>query len=239
MDRLAIIGCCCAAALLTTNPAHAKPLEAFWQEVPIVDDPTDSSDLTGFRSFELFIQMEPGDYVTIMDVGIASNVGLSLGAGQDFFQHDFGTDKSVHPDFHSFWPDVEYDSRFQMGTAAHDEYQTFLNVDWDPTGLVGVFSGLHIPGVDDSEFTFADSNDHYWFGRFTVNSAGMFGENTSDLGEFLGGQLYMFGDGPNGEFGQSSSITGVVDIPNAFAIPTPGASAILAGLALTTLRRRR
>ncbi len=36
---------------------EAKPIDAFWVEVPVVDSPDDPEDLTGFRSFDLFVTL--------------------------------------------------------------------------------------------------------------------------------------------------------------------------------------
>jgi len=230
-------------ALCIGSPALALPQEAFWVEVPVVDDAADASDLTGFRSFDLFVQLEDGDLVYAQDFKVAGpNTGLSLGPGQDFFQHPAGGDSGVDPTLIGSNGDLVYDTRGQMGTLAFGEFieleTATVDVDWDPAGVEGVW----FPDIfQDPPFVeaFPDADNRYWFARITVNSAGAFGEQTSQLGEFLGGQLFVSGEGPNGDFGMQVPSTGVVDIPNAFEVPAPGAAVFGALGSCVLLRRRR
>jgi hypothetical protein len=234
--QLLLPGCLCAISFAPI--IEAKPIDAFWEEVPVIDDPGDSEDLTGFRSFDLFVTLEPGDVVFAQDFGIAGpNTGLSLGPGQDFFQHTFGSHIEQDAGIVSLFPDVVFDTRGQMGQLGVGEYQPLAPA-WDPSGssiawFISTVDGVPIvPGEP-------DANGEYWFARITVNSVGSFEQPTAALGEFLGGQAFLSGTGPNGDFGMQDPSNGIVDIPNAFAIPTPGAATIIGGFALTQGRRQR
>lgn len=232
-----------ASALFVAGQAMALPQEAYWVEVPVFDDPSDSSDLTGYRTFDLFVSLEDGDVVYAQDFGIAGpNAGLSLGAGQDFFQHAQGSDVEASSSLVGVFPDLTYDTSGRMGELAPGEYQTFLP-DWDPNGTSIVWFPTVVDGQPVVPGT-PDENNQYWFARVTVSSAGAFGSPTSAMGEYLGGQLFISGEGPNGEFGQQVPGSGVVDatqifIPNAFTIPAPGATATLGLLGVMALRRKR
>ena len=244
--RAVVVG----SALAVAGQALALPQEAFWVEVPVVDDPTDASDLTGFRSFDLFIQLEDGDVINAQDFGIAGpNAGISLGAGQDFFQHSSGGDSGVDPALTGSAGDLTYDTRGQMGTLAFGEFIDggtlgIGPVDWDPNGVVGVWA----PNIFNFPLPITqalpDANNRYWMARVTINSQGSFGTPTDSLGEFLGGQAFISGNGPNGDFGQSVAGDGVVDttqffIPNAFIAPSPGVGATMGLFASGMLIRRR
>ena len=221
--------------MLITTITLAGPLDAFWVEVPVVDDPSDSEDLTGFRSFDLFVTLETGDVIFAQDLGIAGpNVGISLGAGQVFFLHPLGDDKASNPLLVDLFPDLTFDTRGQMGVLEWDQYTTPVGpINWDPTGVSGVwFPQSELGGAP------PDANGRYWFARITVSSIGAFGEMTSGFGEFLGGELFLSGDGPNGAFGMIFPPNGVVTIPNAF-IPAPGAGIVLGLLAPVVCARKR
>lgn len=239
---------CCLCALAIAPITQAKPIGAFWEEVPIIDNPDDPTNLTGFRSFDLFIQLEPGDTILSLDSRAPLDStddlytdGLILGDGQNYFQHNLGSDTAMDPVIVPLIPDVIYDSRFQMGLAEHDEYLAYFSPDWVPTGMLASIGVANIGG--DLRPAHPDSSGAFWYGRFTVNSLGNFGDNTSGLNEFLGGQILISGNGPNGVFGGAGIggtgiLDGVVDIPNAF-IPTPGAAIILGGFLLLPGRRHR
>lgn len=236
MNRRYMLCSCCALAI--TAVAHAKPDGAYWVEVPVVDDPGDATDMTGQRSFDLFVRLQPDDGVFAMDSGLAaSNTGIALGPGQDFFQHAFGADKALDPGLNAVFPDLVYDSRFQMGTAIHDEYSVLFAPDWNTAGMHGSFFMSIVDGMGVPALPTADGS--FWFGRFTVNSAGAFGEDTSGLGEYMGGQIFLSGTGSDGDFGMDFPIDGRVDVPNAFAIPSPAGAALLAALPAMRIGRRR
>lgn len=228
----------------------ALPQEAFWVEVPVFDDPTDSSDLTGFRSFDLIIQLEAGDVINAQDFGFAGpNAGISLGAGQSFFQHASGGDSGVDPALTGSFGDITYDTRGQMGTLGFGDFIDTGGiggpvVDWNTSGVTGVWipNVFNLPPLTEAP---ADALNQYLMARITVSSQGSFGSATNNFGEFLGGQVFISGSGPNGEFGMFDAASGVVDttqffIPNAFIIPSPGAGATL-GLFVggMMIRRRR
>jgi len=237
------------STLVVAGQAAALPQEAFWVEVPIVDDATDSADLTGFRSFDLIIQLEEGDIVNAQDFGIAGpNTGIFLGAGQSFFQHPSGGDAGVDPALTGSFGDLTYDTRGQMGTLAFGDFIDggtlgIGAVVWDPAGVVGVWAPniFNIPPITQAP---PDALNQYWMARVTITSQGAFGTATDSLGEFLGGQVFIGGSGPNGEFGMSDAGSGVVDttqffVPNAFSIPSPGGAAMFGLLAGGLLIRRR
>ena len=228
----------CVSALCIAGDAIALPLDAFWVEVPVVDDPSDSEDLTGFRSFDLFVTLETGDVVFAQDFGIAGpNVGIGLGAGQVFFHHPFGTDKASNPLLVDVFPDLTFDTRGQMGVLGWDEYSLPIGpINWESGGADGGFWGVNVPEPGEAP---PDANGHYWFARITVTSIGAFGEMTSGFGEFLGGELFISGIGPNGNFGQQFPPNGVVTIPNAFDVPAPGTVVTLGLISVGMLRRRR
>lgn len=229
-------GCLCALAI--SGIAQAAPMGAYWIEVPVVDDPTDSADLSGLRSFDLFIQVHPDDHVYVVDSLTTQNTGIALGAGQDFFNHEFGGNTPTDPEIiNGFFPDIEFDSRFQMGSLPFDRIVQVAAFDWDPAGMRGTaFTTVEgegpLPGLP-------NAGGGFWAGRFTVNSVGAFGDDTSGLGEYMGGQFFLSGSGPNGDFGMQIASTGVINVPNAFAVPAPTAAAILVALPVMTGTRRR
>ncbi len=232
-----------AAALTIAGSALAVPQGAFWTEVdnsagfaPDLTGPTSS--LTGFRTFDLFVQLEAGDVVTAADFGIAGpNSGLST--NQSVYNHPAGGDAATG--VLGFNANVVFDTFLAMGnldgTAGQISVQSFDISDlsaivavWNPNAPGGFTEAL------------PDGGNVMHLARFSVTSAGLLGDATGDggLGETLGGQLFLSGEGPNGTFGREIAANGVVDVPNAFPpVPTPGAMALfgLAGAAAT--RRRR
>ena len=222
-------------ALVAASGATAVPQEAFWVEVPVVDDPSDTADLTGFRSFDLMIQLEEHDTVFVHALSEPANgAGLSLGQGQVFFNHSLGEDKAVSPALVGLFPDLEYDSRGQVGILAWDEYITLsLPNDWDPAGIS---TAIWQPNAPDSEVV--DSSGLFWAARITVSSVGAFGEHTAGLGEYLGGTIVLGGEGPNGSFGLENVASGRLPIPNAF-IPSPSSAALICIAAPVLLSRSR
>jgi len=222
-----------AAALGIAGSALAVPQGAFWVEVPVVDNPADASVLAGFRSFDLFIQLEAGDVVFAMDSGIAGpNTGLST--TQSIFNHGFGGDAGVNPGFIGFFPDLAFDTTTHMGTLAFGSYGTPVGP-WTWGAVITGVTSVNVPVPGSSS---PDGSGAYHFARITLTSVGAFGEATAALGEYLGGQVFLSGTGLNGEFGGQIPATGVVNVPNAF-VPTPGALALFGLAGAAAARRRR
>lgn len=223
-----------AAALIFAGSALALPQGAFWTEVAIVDDPGDATNMAGLRTFDLWVTMEAGDVLNAADFGIAGpNIGLST--TQTVFNHPFGNDLEPTAFFLGAFPDLEWDTYLAMGDLNGDLGEitvqsanwAVITAVWNPNAPGGFSTASPNSGLD------------LILARITVSSAGGFGDFTG-LFEFLGGELFVSGSGPNGLFGQQIADLqlGVVTVPNAFPIPTPGAVALF-GLAGCVVTRRR
>ncbi len=229
--------------LSMTNAASARPQHMFWTEVDNSAGFTDDilgplTNLTGFRTFDLFVRLETGDTVSLASSGLGIDSGLST--TQSIYDHPVGGDTQTTP-IENF-ENVEWDTFVALGDldgSANPSQIGFvspLNLS-DPNSITAEWNpSLGLP----KDFMLArpDAMNNMWLGRFTVSSAGLFGDATADT-EFLGGQLFLSGEGTNGTFGREIAANGIVDVPNAFLIPTPSAIALfgLAGAAAT--RRRR
>jgi len=229
-------------ALSFAGSALALPQGAFWVEVPVVDNVGDTSNLTGYRSFDLFVQLQAGDVVFAQDSGIASNTGLQYNNTQTIFNHAFGGDAGVNGAFAGVFPDLAFDTRSQMGTLAFGSFGNPVGP-WNYNAGGGLPGQNRINGVTSVNVpvpgqALPDGSSAFHFARITISSSGGFGAATG-LTEFLGGQLFVSGTGPNGQFGGQVPLTGVVNVPNAFAVPTPGALALFGAAGLTATRRRR
>lgn len=210
-----------AAALTIAGSAFAVPQGAYWE---MVDNTTNIAGTdTGFENswmtFDLFVDLEPGDVVGAIDFGIAGgNAGLSTDGAFFNAGPPFGSDShKVALSFAGFAGDNEYDTAVAMN---NEDLSFAAAMNWDPAGVTGAWFSSAANQVGGPVFV----------ARISVSADA----------EFLGGQLFVSGTGPNGNFGQEieNIPLGVVDIPNA-KIPTPGALALfgLAGAAAT--RRRR
>ena len=225
-----------AAALTIAGSAIAVPQGAYWVEVDNSAGNTPDlvgGDTTGQRTFDLFVTLEAGDVLFAADFGVAGpNTGLTT--TQTIWNHPTGSDLQQVPP--AFAANVEFDTFLAMGDLDGTDGQISIQSFNDAGPLIGGVWNPNAPGG----FTSAgpSSGNDFWMARFTLSSSGGFGAETGLL-EILGGQMFLSGDGPNGEFGQSVPATGVINVPNAFPVPTPGAVALfgLAGAAAT--RRRR
>ena len=222
--------CAAGASVLAiaAQQASAIPQGAYWEAVanctnPVTGESTGLED--AWRTYDLFVDLELGDVVGAIDFGIAGgNSGLSTDGV--FFQTPppFGGDSvRQNESFAAFSPTVPFDT----AVAMNDEPLSFAAaMDWDPAGVTGAWFSADQNQVGGPLFV----------ARITVSS------DTT----FLGGQVFVSGTGPNGNFGQEIENVplGVIDIPNAgFAtgdcVPSPGAGGVFAAASLLALRRRR
>ncbi|MCB9838612.1 MAG: hypothetical protein H6813_04670 [Phycisphaeraceae bacterium] len=209
-----------AAALTIAGSALAVPTGAHWVQVDNSANANQGAG-TGFDAswctYDLYVDFEAGDVVSAADFGIAGpNAGLSTDG--TFFQvgPPFGGDSYLsNLGFAAFFPNVEYDTAIALGGSTPSFAQAMA---WNEGGVTGAWFN--------TTPTAASPSLH--LARVTVNIGAT----------FLGGQIFVTGNGPSGEFGTTVPSTGVVNIPNA-KVPTPGALALfgLAGAAAT--RRRR
>jgi uncharacterized protein (TIGR03382 family) len=203
----------------------AIPVGAHWE---MVDNSGNLAGTTGLSAthmtFDLFVDLEAGDAIAAMDFGIAGgNVGLSTD-GVFHFAPAPGTDNlQGNIAFAGFVPNLEYGTAV---TSNGNSVNTVAYVRGNP--LVGAwFRGDNMSSTGPS----------VWAARVTVSNNAEFG---GGLTTFLGGQIFVSGDGPNGPFGQSTPDIplGVVNLPNA-KIPTPGALALFGLAGAAAIRRRR
>lgn len=222
--------------MLLTIPgiAQAVPQGAFWVENTVIDSVADVVDLTGFRSFDLYVQLEAGDVITAADFGVAGpNSGLST--TQTIFEHPFGGDTAPNAAFLGAFPDLAYDTILRMGNLDGSASQiTVQNFDFSNPAALSAVWNPNAPGG----FTEAlpDASNAIILATITASSDG--------ISMYLGGQLFLSGEGPNGTFGREIATNGVVDVPNAFGFgnpepPTPGAASILTIAGAFASRRKR
>jgi len=217
------------------SPAFAVPLGAFWIEHEVIDSPLDSTNLSGFRTFDLYVLCEPGDVIFAADSGVSSP-STGLRTTQDIFNHPLGAETQTAPP-NILFDDVVYDTHLAMGdldgTAGDISVLLFdtsnpeleITAEWAPNGSAGITAAN------------PDLGDSFWMGRFTVSSAGGFGDQTG-LVESLGGQLFIRGEGPGGEPGTTEPFSGLVFVPDAFG-PTPGAVTVFGLAGIAACRRKR
>lgn len=228
MNRTAIVMFTAAFAAMMSNPASAAPTGAHWEAICNRYNPVTGEE-TGlhleWNTFDLFVTLEPGDTIGAIDFGIAGpNYGLSTDG--TFYQTPapFGSD-SVKRNL-SF-AEFSLTAPFDTAVAMNNEDLSFgAAMTWDENGVTGAWFSTNHNAVEGP----------VWVARVTISSDAL----------FLGGQIFVSGDGPNGEFGMNIPQTGVVNIPQgAFqspgdcTVPTSGAIAILALPAISFRRRRR
>jgi len=215
----------------------AVPTGAFWVEVDNGGATDGFASVVGFRTFDLFVQLEAGDVLFAADFGIAGpNAGLTT--SQTVFNHPFGADTRSPALNEGAFPATVYDTFVALGDAdgQNGEVSTPVGaIDWNPAGFNGVWSvSVPLPGQAGPNL-----GDAAWLARVTVSSAGAAFDQTGAT-EFLGGEFFVSGTGPNGDFGQAVPSDGVVSVGNAFPqVPTPGAFALLGLAGVATTRRRR
>ena len=206
-----------AAALTIAGSAMAIPVGAHWE---MVDKSGNLAGTTGLSAthmtFDLFVDLEAGDAIAAMDFGIAGgNVGLSTD-GVFHFAPAPGTDNlQGNIAFAGFVPNLEY------GTAVTSNGNSVNTVAYTRDNpLIGAWFRSD---------NMSSAGPSVWVARVTV---------TNDA-TFLGGQMFVSGAGPNGQFGQSTADLplGVINLPN--APPTPGALALFGLAGAAAIRRRR
>lgn len=223
-----ILGC----TLALMSQAQAVPQGAFWAEVDnspgFTQDLTGpASSLTGFRTFDLFVQLEAGDSVTHQDSGLTGgNKGIrfhqDVGPTVDFYQHITGSD--TQSEILGFNNNVEWDTRGQMGDLGVGEYAELAPITWDPNKIIGAWEPTGATAAH------ASADGFYWFGRFSVT--GFF---TLSYGPMYG-EIFVSGTGPNGDFGMPDDLdSGIVP----FGVPTPGPFAVLTIAGAFASRRKR
>lgn len=209
------------ASLGTAGPALAFPFVGYWVPVdnsinPVTMEATGLE--TDYLTFDLYIELEPGYVIGAIDSGYgAGNTGLITDGA--FFQSPLGSD-SAKQNINNAADHAQLP--FDTAAAMNNEDLAFAAaMDWDPDGVSGAwFSAMQmqVPGP-------------LWVARITV------GIDTT----FLGGEMFIDGVGPNGNFGYGGDLENlhlyIVDIPN--AIPNPGASAVIALIGVASIRRRR
>jgi hypothetical protein len=219
-------------ALSAATSALALPTGAHWKNVDNCFNPV-TGELTGlheiYATYDLFVDLEPGDSITVIDSGGSGpNEGIRMAFGT-FFQSDppFGSDSYIQNlSFAAFDVTLPFDTAVALGNEA---IVSTSPINWDPSGVVGTWFSAN------AGTPVAGPSVHIM--RVTVRHG--FG--------FLGGEIFVSGTGPNGDFGTNDPSTGVVDVPNAISIypddddcvPTPGAPSIFAIAGLAALRRRR
>lgn len=238
-SRSLIVATIATATLAIAAPATALPLGAFWIEVDNGGATDAFGSIAGHRTFDLYVQLQTGDVMTgVQFEGSAGNPSLMY--TQTVFQHSFGGDTRSPAINETAFPVLEFDTYLAMGNLdGQDDQIDVQHFDTiDPNAITASWT----PNVANG-FTAAqpDSFDNsMWLARFSVTSAGEFSSETDDI-EYLGGQLFLSGEGPNGAFGPGFGENGVVSTPNAFrmAAPTPGPITILAIAGAGASRRRR
>jgi len=227
--------------MLLTIPgiAQAVPQGAFWVENTVIDSVADVVDLTGFRSFDLYVQLEAGDVITAADFGVAGpNSGLST--TQTIFEHPFGGNLAPNAAFLGAFPDLAFDTFLRLGDLDGSASQiTVQSFDFsNPAALTAVWNPNAPGGFNQA---LPDAGNAMILATITVSSAGGLGEGTGDV-EFLGGQFFLSGEGPNGAFGREIAANGVVDVSNAFmgaVFPSPNALFLFAFAGAFASRRSR
>lgn len=226
----ASIGALAISALtIAAHRAHAVPTGYHWEAVDNCTNPV-TGEFTGmaglWKTYDLFVDLEPGDVVGAVSMGIGDS-GISTD-GQ-FFQTPppFGSDSVVlNESFAAF----SLTAPFDTAVAMNDEPLSFAAaMDWNPAGATGAWFSANQNQVGEPLFV----------GRFTVSLDAL----------FLGGQVFVTGTGPSGNFGQEieNLPLGVVDIGNIGlaeypfhdCVPAPGAGVVFAMVGLLAARRRR
>lgn len=209
-----------AALACAQTPAHALPLGAYWEPVPNAINPVTSepSGLEGdWLTFDLYLALDTGDVASAFDFGIAGpNTGLITDGAFYQTESPFGSDSAIENIANGAdHPALPFDT----AVAMNEEPLLFAQaMDWDQSGVTGAwFSSLlgQVAGP-------------VWLARITVSS------DTT----FLGGQFFVSGSGPSGDWGCGLlNDSCILDTPN--AIPTPGAAAVFAMTLLQISRRNR
>ena len=211
------------AAAFAAGHAAALPQVLYLVEV---DNSTNLAGAdTGFEhswlTFDLYVDLEPGDIVFAADFGIAgSNTGI-ITDGAFYVAPAFASDSVAdNVGFAALVGDLEYSSAVTINGGDVEFAQA---MDWNPAGVTGAW--FVNPGQTGAGGPYGAED--MWVARITV----------SNDARLLYGQMFVSGDGPNGAFGVSGANIplGVVNLP----IPTPGAVSLLAIAGAAATRRRR
>ncbi len=217
------------ASSVVVVPALALPTGTIWVEIPIVDSPDDPTDLTGYRSFDLYLFVEPGDTIEAADFGY-SGAG-DLFSTQDVFQHPFGSDTEPHELFEDVFPDIVYDTFVALGDldGTNGEINVTPPLDTsDPMNITAAWARApSSPAAGPGGGVFPDGKflsitGSIWLGRFTISSKTDYAETNSSLFETIEGHCHVIGDGPNGEFGGPfQAHDGEVIVYSPYGLSTP------------------
>jgi len=207
------------AAAFAAGHAAARPQGGYWVQV---DNSTNLAGTdTGFENswltFDLYVDLEPGDIVFAADFGIAGpNTGITTDGA--FYVAPASASDSVADNvgFASLVSDLEYSSAVTINGGDVVFAQA---MDWNPAGVTGAWfvnpGQIGAGGPEGAE--------DMWVARVTVSADATF------LGGF-GFVAYRVDD-------EDHFPAGVYEIPN--AIPTPGAVSLLAIAGIGAMRRKR
>lgn len=226
------------AATFAAGQALAVPQGAYLQQV---DNSTNIAGAnTGFEllwtTYDLFVALEPGDVVGALDFGVAGpNTGLITDGV--FFDGVPFSGETVGPNIALaiLFPDIEYDSAVTINGGC-EPVIIVAPTKWNPAGVTGAWLANAVQlGAGGP-----NGPDDMWAARITVSIGAT----------FIGGQMFVAGTGPNGDFGifgnnlplgvlNLSINPGVIAPHTGCIVPTPGTTSLLAIAALAVMRRRR
>jgi hypothetical protein len=233
----AILGAGLASFLLLPGVSLGAIIGSSWVEVdnrflPGTSTATGLNDgtLNGtrYRTFDLYITSDTP--LTVLDSGVTQssgpNAGLSVNQGS-FFQRSKsgGTANNFKPDSGSLATDpiINFDTYFGLGTRLTSGVLITHALTFTSNAATGTWAAT--PGTSESP----DAQGRIFAGRFTVETTSGLGTDESPTRN-LSGSLFVFAKGATS--GQ------VIQIANAYRVPTP-ASGVFTLVGLVALSRRR
>lgn len=182
--------------------------------------------LEGVRTFDLFALVTPDTDILVADFGFVASYSSrhSMWTTQEVYQNQYGGDTQSRAVGLLRSADIaalEFDTYVGLGMI---DSQIVMNTnisggDWSPSGFKAAW---YVVPTGDFTVTPAvgDPNGRLFLARITVTSSRPFGDH-EDVGEFLGGMVYLGGYDSRGDIGLSRVATGLFQTGNAFAGPEP------------------
>jgi len=222
---------CLAAAAGCSAGAHAAYLGHQWVEVDNggILGGGEENGLGAWRTFDLFLNVTAP--VVVLDSGYTQSSGPNSGifaTNAEIYQDAMGDALPPNPGLFGTFPELEFDSYVAMG----DLNASNISLQGAPSEGGFVFDSQQVLGTwfaAGGMMGMPDGEGNVFAGRFTARELPSIPSGEGD--GYLGGELFVFFMGDD--------IGTVVDIDNAFLVPSPGAAALAFAALGVGVRRRR
>ncbi len=216
-----------AAALTVAGFAQATPFQGFSFE--------SLGNMGNGETYRMYVDVDAGARIDAVFGNSVGGLDIGTAAGMSFYQNAYGgpTSTSCNSDFFMLAPELEWDSYVTIG-ALYANGSPFANNALLDIGIdFGNFNaGGDLAGVDNGSWfvTPADAQGGEIGGRVLIGQFTVVGGSGDGYADLVG-QVSIQGKNADGSTYQSMSV--------GWAVPAPGALALLGLAGLAGRRRRR